>query len=73
MKLSKAKLAELKRMGYYVEDQDTDAMTLVAVPEPQEKPAAPEETIHTSPKKWTFSVVRDEFGYIKDIEATQII
>ena len=72
MKLSKARLAELKRLGYYADEQDTDKMVLTAVPKPREMSAAPEEKNHTSPKKWQFDVKRDSFGFIETIDATEI-
>lgn len=76
MKLSPSKLAELKKLGYYVEEQDTDSMVLAPVAKKAakkaEKPAAPENTPYIGPKKWKFDVVRDEFGFIESIDATQI-
>lgn len=76
MKLSPHKLAELKRMGYYVEEQDTEAMVVAPIvkkpTKKAEKPAAPEETIQTGPKKWLFEVNRDDYGFIESIDATEI-
>jgi len=74
MKMSRAKLAELKKMGYYVESTDVDTIVVAeAKPvKPQEKLAAPVETKHTGPRKWKFDVIRDDFGFIESINANEV-
>ena len=74
MKLTPRRLAELKKLGFYVEEQDTDSMVLAPVPKKKKvkKTAAPAKTPYIGPKKWKFAVVRDEFGFIESIDATEI-
>jgi hypothetical protein len=75
MKMTPARLADLKRLGYYVEENNYGADVVVALKKPRKKtpkPAAPAEAPYIGPKKWTFVVNRDDFGFIESIDATEI-
>lgn len=83
MKMTRDKLRQLARDGYYTEGINDPAPPLAPVTKPRKKKKKPEVTIQETsaaptpkkengPKKWRFDVVRDTSGFILAVDATQI-